>query len=420
MKMPVQVRKKVVRIQRDFLWGGVNGRKKLSWVKWKVICREKKKGGLGVRDLEVVNISLLLKWRWRLISKEDPTLWKEVLVAKYGNNILSNATLSCEPIPSYASLWWKDVCNIEFGVGDSTWWNVVMERRLGNGMSTRFWEDVWFGGEPLCLKFPRLFSLSLQKGICVGELMNLGEHRWEFIWRRNLFQWEIERLNLLLGLLANVNLSNDQDVWIWTLNPEDGFSVKSTYDSIMEVGDSTNLSDWELKIFSGIWGSPAPAKVVAFSWQLLYDRLPTKDNLMARGVLQQNLVGSCVWCGHYLESSKYLFLHCNKTIRVWYAVCKWLGVVIVMPPDIMTLFDYFCGSVRNKKAKNGFLLIWHTVLWSLWKARNDEIFNRVTKEPLEVVEEIKVLSWRWSMDCLKIPRCLFYEWCWDPGDCFKR
>jgi hypothetical protein len=63
MKMPVQVRKKVVRIQHDFLWGGVNGNEKLSWVKWKVVCREKKKGGLGVRNLEVVNTSLLLKWR---------------------------------------------------------------------------------------------------------------------------------------------------------------------------------------------------------------------------------------------------------------------------------------------------------------------------------------------------------------------
>jgi hypothetical protein len=63
-------------------------------VKWKVVCKEKKKGGLGVRDLEVVNISILLKWRWRLVSIEGPTLWKEVLVAKYGNNILSNATLS--------------------------------------------------------------------------------------------------------------------------------------------------------------------------------------------------------------------------------------------------------------------------------------------------------------------------------------
>jgi hypothetical protein len=62
MKMPDQVRKKVVRIQRDFLWGGVNGSNKLSWVKWDVVCRAKNKGGLGVRNLEIVNISLLMKW----------------------------------------------------------------------------------------------------------------------------------------------------------------------------------------------------------------------------------------------------------------------------------------------------------------------------------------------------------------------
>jgi hypothetical protein len=398
MKMPVQVRKKVVRIQRDFLWGGVNGRNKLSWVKWKVVCKEKKKGGLGVRDLEVVNISLLLKWRWRLVSIEGPTLWKEVPVAKYGNYILNNVNLSCEPTPYYASLWWKDVCNIELGVGDSNWLKDVLVRRLGNGMTTRFWRDVWIGGEPLRLKFPRLFSLSSQKDICVGELLNLGEDRWEFIWRRNLFHWEIERLNLLLGFLANVSLSSDQDVWGWNLNPEDGFSVKSAYDSIMELGDSPNLSVWELKIFSSIWDSPAPAKVVAFSWKLLYDRLSTKDNLHSRGVLQQDSDVSCVWCGLSMESSKHLFLHCRKTIRVWYEICKWLGVVIVMPSDIMTLFYCFCGLVRNKKVKKGFLLVWHTVLWSLWKARNDVIFNGMSKEPLEVVEEIKVLSWKWSMN----------------------
>jgi hypothetical protein len=319
-------------------------------------------------------------------------------VAKYGNYILNNVNLSCEPTPYYASLWWKDVCNIELGVGDSNWLKDVLVRRLGNGMTTRFWRDVWIGGEPLRLKFPRLFSLSSQKDICVGELLNLGEDRWEFIWRRNLFHWEIERLNLLLGFLANVSLSSDQDVWGWNLNPEDGFSVKSAYDSIMELGDSLNLSVWELKIFSSIWDSPAPAKVVAFSWKLLYDRLSTKDNLHSRGVLQQDSDVSCVWCGLSMESSKHLFLHCRKTIRVWYEICKWLGVVIVMPSDIMTLFYCFCGLVRNKKVKKGFLLVWHTVLWSLWKARNDVIFNGMSKEPLEVVEEIKVLSWKWSMN----------------------
>jgi hypothetical protein len=36
---------------------------------------------------------------------------------------------------------------------------------------------------------------------------------------------------------------------------------------------------------------------------------------------------------------------------VWYEICKWLGVVIVMPSDIMTLFYCFCGLVRNKKVK---------------------------------------------------------------------
>jgi hypothetical protein len=50
MKMPVQVRKKVVRIQREFLWGGVKGGKKLSWVKWKLVCQAKNKGGL---ELEI-------------------------------------------------------------------------------------------------------------------------------------------------------------------------------------------------------------------------------------------------------------------------------------------------------------------------------------------------------------------------------
>jgi hypothetical protein len=84
-------------------------------------------------------------------------------------------------------------------------------------------------------------------------------------------------------------LSNDIDVWKGKLNPEDGFSVKSAIDAHVEVGDSSSLGDYEMKIFSNIWESPAPSKVVAFSWQLLYNRLPLKDNLQRRGVLQRHI-----------------------------------------------------------------------------------------------------------------------------------
>jgi hypothetical protein len=209
MKMPSQVRKKVIRIQRDFLWGGVNGRKKLSWVKWEVVCKAKWKGGLGVRNLEVVNCSLLLKWRWRILCRDELALWKDVLKAKYGNHIVNDVNLSFEVIPSFATLWWKDICHLKVGVGPSSLLEEVIVRKLGNGRLTRFWKDVWLEETPLCHLFPRLFSLSEQKDICVGELLKFDQGRrwWDFVWRRNLFQWEQDLVSMLVTSLEVVSLS---------------------------------------------------------------------------------------------------------------------------------------------------------------------------------------------------------------------
>jgi hypothetical protein len=62
-------------------------------------------------------------------------------------------------------------------VDSSNWLKEVTERKIGNGMLTRFWRDVWIGDSPLCIKFPRLFSLSLQKDVCVGELLKVEDDR---------------------------------------------------------------------------------------------------------------------------------------------------------------------------------------------------------------------------------------------------
>jgi hypothetical protein len=55
LKMSVVVIKKITRIQREFLWGGVKGGRKISWVKWKNVCMPRSQGGLGVRDVGKVN-----------------------------------------------------------------------------------------------------------------------------------------------------------------------------------------------------------------------------------------------------------------------------------------------------------------------------------------------------------------------------
>jgi hypothetical protein len=38
LKIPILVWKKVRRIQRDFLWGGRRGRRRISWIKWETVC----------------------------------------------------------------------------------------------------------------------------------------------------------------------------------------------------------------------------------------------------------------------------------------------------------------------------------------------------------------------------------------------
>jgi hypothetical protein len=60
--------------------------KKNALVSWKIMCKTKKIGGLGVLDLDLMNKSLLAKW---IIRFKDPTVqgfWKDILMFKYLNS----------------------------------------------------------------------------------------------------------------------------------------------------------------------------------------------------------------------------------------------------------------------------------------------------------------------------------------------
>jgi len=87
------------------------------------VCQPKDKGGLEVRDIRMVNVSLLAKWRWRLLNGEN-MLWKEVLIAKYGNNIGELVHGLGDVMTSISPRWLKDIMNIEvMEVGSMTKWS---------------------------------------------------------------------------------------------------------------------------------------------------------------------------------------------------------------------------------------------------------------------------------------------------------
>jgi hypothetical protein len=127
LKMPVKIWREVVRIQRKFLWGGLSNKNKMCWVKWSEICKPKKEGGLGIKDLRLMNSSLLSKWRWKLLLDGDD-MWKKVILAKYGVRAMGKATLAVEDFGVGASVWWRDICRVDSGWG---WFSQSVNKIVG-------------------------------------------------------------------------------------------------------------------------------------------------------------------------------------------------------------------------------------------------------------------------------------------------
>ena len=81
--IPGSILKQIDRLRRRFLWEGNSLTHKYSLVKWKSVTQPKFQGGLGIRNLQLHNKSLLMKWLWRY-GQTKAGFWRDIIKAKYG------------------------------------------------------------------------------------------------------------------------------------------------------------------------------------------------------------------------------------------------------------------------------------------------------------------------------------------------
>lgn len=144
-------------LQCTFLWGGNVDSKKTTWVKWDDICKTKKEGGLGVKNLQFFNQALLSKWVWRFLKNES--LWARTIRARHGDILLNHRGQL--PISEWGckSSWWAKILATMGKVGTGWFWSNLFQR-LGDGNNISFWNDCWVGDKLLRELFPRLYHLS--------------------------------------------------------------------------------------------------------------------------------------------------------------------------------------------------------------------------------------------------------------------
>lgn len=63
-------------------------------------------------------------------------------------------------------------------------------------------------------------------------------------------------------------------------------------------------------------------------------------------------------------------------------------------------------SRSNKVIRKGITLVWNATLWVLWNVRNGKIFETKDCAQEEVIEKIKVVSWKWFLSRMAKSSCL--------------
>ncbi|XP_016203224.1 uncharacterized protein LOC107643973 [Arachis ipaensis] len=250
-----------------------------------------------------------------------------------------------------------------------------MAMEVGNGRSTMFWEDNWLHGGPLKLAFPRLYSISNQQGAMIGDcgFWNGLDWIWNFQWRRELFQWEMDLLGQFHERLRPVKLAADaEDKLVWKFESKEVFSTRS----VVQILQSEILSDeiTSYSFTSSVWRGVVPLRIELFGWFVLVGRVNTKERLSRLGVIMPN-DNICVLCKKEVESVKHLFLLCDLTWQVW---CSWLrrfGEDWAIPGTIRELFESWTGRHKQKQEQKRWLIGFFTVIWNVWVERNARIFN---------------------------------------------
>ncbi|PWA54094.1 RNA-directed DNA polymerase, eukaryota [Artemisia annua] len=148
------------------------------------------------------------------------------------------------------------------------------------------------------------------------------------------------------------------------------------------------------------------------------NRLPTKDNLMRRGIALSSSV--CLFCGKEEESRDHCFLLCPIIKIIWKKVWSWWKSPSLFCPSLDDILKGNFEFLDNKLVSKLLHVVCLSLLWHIWRWRN-KILHAQTESgetPIrheDIFPSLQRMSFLWTSNRAPINRVVWDNWIQRPG-----
>ncbi|XP_071714483.1 uncharacterized protein [Rutidosis leptorrhynchoides] len=155
-----------------------------------------------------------------------------------------------------------------------------------------------------------------------------------------------------------------------------------------------------------------PQKIGLFEWRASKGRIPVKIELDKQGIDLDSLL--CPTCNDVVETVDHAIFSCKVAREVWTGVHKWWNVAMPSNVNEENCFEAEGYNGIPSKLKK----VWQAILWttsySIWKNRNQKLFQNEAWASAKVVSEVQVKTFEWIINRSRIHKVEWQQWLVNP------
>ncbi|GKA99757.1 RNA-directed DNA polymerase, eukaryota [Tanacetum coccineum] len=184
--------------------------------------------------------------------------------------------------------------------------------------------------------------------------------------------------------LSHIPVSHNR--WVCSISGDGSFSVKDIRNSL----DDLFLPSWPEPTR---WVKSIPIKINVFTWRARRDCLPTRSNLIRRGISLDS--DNCPICCSTGEDASHVFFQCELAQAVMRYICRWWDLEWQQWSSFSEWNQWFSNLRITFNSKSLLEGVFSVAWWSIWLFRNRLLFGDKPPSRSTIIDDIVSSSFLW-------------------------